>query len=211
MLFRSLVGLTDESERDSWTDDDLRFLAKQLVSQDAEYQAMLRDALRPIQSRLLDELEQIFADATASDSQRFSAAHALADYAGSEIDRLPRLLTVATAEQFDVLFPLIQDRSDRNIIDSLSDIVAEAPGADLGSASRIALGQRRANAAVTLLQLGERKNVLPLFEMTDDPEGLTQFIFGCRPRKVKMDALLDCLAVVKEQDRKSTRLNSSHT
>jgi formylglycine-generating enzyme required for sulfatase activity len=194
----ALAGLTNESEPDSWTDADLKFLADQLVSQDAEIQAMLRDALRPIQSRLLDELEQIFADATASDSKRLSAAHALADYAGSEIDRFPRLLTVATAEQFDVLFPLIQNRSHRNIMDALCNIVAEAPAADLGSASRIVLGQRRANAAVTLLQLGERKNVLPIFEMTDDPEGLTQFIFGCRPRKVKLDALLDCLAYVNE-------------
>lgn len=194
----ALAGMANESKPDSWTDDDLKFIARQLVSQDAEIQGMLRDALRPIQSQLLDELERIFADATASDSQRLSAAHALADYAGSEMEKFTRLLTVATAEQFDVLFPLIQNRLHRNMIDELSNLVADAPAADLGSAARIDLGQRRANAAVTLLQLGERKNVLPVFEMTDDPEALTQFIFGCRPRKVKMDALLDCLAFVNE-------------
>jgi hypothetical protein len=59
-------------------------------------------------------------------------------------------------------------------------------------------GQRRANAAVTLLRLGEREKVLPVFEMTDDPEALTQFIFRCRPRGVGVDALLDCLQRVSD-------------
>jgi formylglycine-generating enzyme required for sulfatase activity len=51
---------------------------------------------------------------------------------------------------------------------------------------------------VTLLRLGEREKVLPVFEMTDDPEALTQFIFRCRPRGVGVDALLDCLQRVSD-------------
>ena len=47
---------------------------------------------------------------------------------------------------------------------------------------RVPFGQRRANAAVTLLRLGEREKGLPVFDVTDDPEALTQFIFRCRPR-----------------------------
>ena len=35
---------------------------------------------------------------------------------------------------------------------------------------------------MTLLRLGERDKVLPVFEVSDDPEALTQFIFRCRPR-----------------------------
>ena len=46
---------------------------------------------------------------------------------------------------------------------------------------------------MTLLRLGEREKVLPVFDVTDDPEALTQFIFRCRPRGVGVDALLDCL------------------
>ena len=74
---------------------------------------------------------------------------------------------------------------------------------------RIPYGQRRANAAVTLLRLGEREKVLPVFEMTDDPEALTQFMFRCRPRGVAVDALLDCLQRVsvapKDRYPKNTR------
>ena len=56
-------------------------------------------------------------------------------------------------------------------------------GDDAASRTRIggawSYGQRRTNAAVTLLRLGEREKVLPVFNMTDDPEALTQFIFRC--------------------------------
>ncbi len=46
---------------------------------------------------------------------------------------------------------------------------------------------------MTLLRLGEREKVLPVFKVSDDPEALTQFIFRCRARGVGVDALLDCL------------------
>ena len=69
---------------------------------------------------------------------------------------------------------------------------------ELGSLQRVPYGQRRANAAVTLLRLGEHEKVLPVFEMRGDPEALTQFIFRCRPRGVGVDALLDCLQRVSD-------------
>ena len=49
-----------------------------------------------------------------------------------------------------------------------------------------------------MLRLGEREKVLPVFDMSDDPEALTQFIFRCRPRGVAVDALLDCLQRVSD-------------
>ncbi len=39
--------------------------------------------------------------------------------------------------------------------------------------------------------------MLPVFEVSDDPEALTQFIFRCRDRGVGVDALLDCLEQLK--------------
>ncbi|MFM8214115.1 MAG: formylglycine-generating enzyme family protein, partial [Pirellula sp.] len=61
---------------------------------------------------------------------------------------------------------------------------------------RIAFGQKRANAAVTMLKLGEKESVLPVFNWTDDPEALTQFIFRCKPRGIPVEALLDLLDLV---------------
>ena len=199
--FRAALALADyipKSEAASWSDRDAKFVAEQLVTSNAEFQPALRDALRPILARLLADLDRIFADARATDAQRLSAANAFADYAAGDIPKLSQLLTVATPEQYAVLYPIVAASPAPATIEDLAKIAATPPSAELGSVERIPYGQRRANAAVTLLRLGERETVLPVFEMTDDPEALTQFIFRCRPRGVAVDGLLDCLERVND-------------
>jgi len=194
--FRAAVALADyvpESEAASWSEQDLKFVAEQLVSSNAEFQPLLRDALRPIRARLLGDLERIFADSKATAAQQLSAANAFADYAAGDIPKLSQLLAVATPEQFAVLYPIVAASPAPATIADLAGIAAAPPSVDLGSVERRPFGQRRANAAATLLRLGEREKVLPMFDMSDDPEALTQFIFRCRPRGVGVDALLDCL------------------
>ena len=210
--FRAAMVLLDyvpESEAASWSERDLKFVAEQLVLSNPEFQPLLRDALRPIRARLLLDLERIFADSRATDAQQLSAANAFADYAAGDIPRLSRLLVFATPEQFAVLYPIVAAGPAPATIEDLARIAATLPSVELGSVERIPYGQRRANAAVTLLRLGEREKVLPVFEMTDDPEALTQFIFRCRPRGVGVDALLDCLERVsvapKDRYPKNTR------
>ena len=96
-----------ESEAGSWSAQDLKFVAEQLVSSNAEFQPLLRDAVRPICARLQGDLERIFADAKATAAQQLSAANAFADYAAGDIQKLSRLLTVATPEQYAVLYPIV--------------------------------------------------------------------------------------------------------
>jgi formylglycine-generating enzyme required for sulfatase activity len=196
--FRAALALADyvpAADAASWTEQDLKIVADQLVGSNAEFQPLLRDALRPIHTRLLGNLAQIFADREATEGQRVSAANAFADYAVSDIAKLSELLTFATPEQHAVLYPIVAASPAPATVELLGKIAAKAPPLELGSAERVPFGQRRANAAVTLLRLGERKNVLPVFEMTDDPEALTQFIFRCRRRGVGVEALLDCLRI----------------
>src|SRR5262249_15465480 len=153
-------------------------------------QPLLREALRPIHPRLLGDLERLFADAQATDAQRLSAANALANYAEKDVARLTRLLPVATPEQFAVLYPIVAASRRTAVIEDLEKFAATPPPEALGSVERIAYGQRRAGAAVTLVRLGERDKVLPVIEVSDDPEALTQFISRCRARGVGADALL---------------------
>jgi formylglycine-generating enzyme required for sulfatase activity len=171
------------------------FVAEQLVSSNAEFQPILREALRPIQDQLLSDLERIFGDAAANDAQRLSAANALADYAANDLVRLTQLLTLATPEQYAVLYPLVSAVPSPETNSQLSEVAAAPPPEDLGSVQRIAFGQRRANAAVTMLRLGEKEKVLPVFDWTDDPEAMTQFIFRCNPRGISVDNLLDLLEI----------------
>ena len=194
--FRAGIALAEyvpEMEAVSWTAEDLQFLAGQLVSSNTEFQPLLRENLRPISGRLLPDLEKIFGNAKSTDAQRLSAANAFADYALSDVAKLSELLTVATPEQYGVLYPIVAASSVPSTVEELGKIAATLPSDDLGSVARVPFGQRRANAAVTLLRLGERARVLPVFDWTDDPEALTQFIFRCRPRGIDIDTLLDLL------------------
>jgi serine/threonine protein kinase/formylglycine-generating enzyme required for sulfatase activity len=193
--FRAALALADyvpPSDEATWTESNRAFVAQQLVSSNAEYQPILREALRPIQSQLLGDLERIFA-ASPGDAQRLSAANALADYAANDRERLTKLLTQATPEQYAVIYPLVSAVPSPENISQLSQVAATPPPEDLGSFARIAYGQQRANAAVTMLKLGEKEKVLPVFDWTDDPEAMTQFIFRCKPRGISVDNLLDLL------------------
>ena len=201
--FRAALALADyipESEVASWTEQDLQFVAGQLVVENAEFQPLLRENLRPISGRLLPDLEKIFgnADGKMTDAQRLSAANAFVDYAASDIPKLSQLLLVATPEQYAVLYQLVAATPAPSTVEDLGKIAATLPAAELGSVARVPFGQRRANAGVTLLRLGEREKVLPVFEMTDDPEALTQFIFRCRDRGVRVEELLECLRIVSD-------------
>ena len=205
----ALADYVPESEAASWSEQDLKFVAEQLVSSNAEFQPLLRDALRPIRARLLGDLERIFADAKATVAQQLSAANAFADYAAGDIPKLSQLLAVATPEQYAVLYPIVAASPAPATIEDLARIAATPPSVELGSVERIPYGQRRANAAVTLLRLGEREKVLPVFDMTDDPEALTQFIFRCRPRGVAVDALLGLSATGQRRSERS--LSTKHS
>jgi formylglycine-generating enzyme required for sulfatase activity len=201
----ALADYIPESESATWTETDLLFVAGQLVTANAEFQPLLRLYLQPISQRLIPDLEQLFGDPQASDAQRLSAANAFADYAASDIGILSSLLTVATPEQYAVIYPLVAANPTPSSIDDLGKIAATMPPDVMGSVERIPFGQRRANAAVTLLRLGEREKVLSLFDWSDDPEALTQFIFRCRPRGIGVEPLLDLLELVAASEHRYPR------
>ncbi|HEV3021494.1 MAG TPA: serine/threonine-protein kinase, partial [Pirellulales bacterium] len=62
-----------------WTAADCTLLAEQLVAANPEHQQRMRKYLRPLDNRLLGDLEHIFADPKETESHQLSAANALAD------------------------------------------------------------------------------------------------------------------------------------
>ncbi len=171
--FRAAVALADyvpESEASSWSNEDLTFVARQLVSANAEFQPLLRENLRPIHGRLLPDLATIFGDPTATDAQRLSAANAFADYAASDIAKLSELLTVATPEQYAVLYPIVAASPASATVEDLGKIAATLPPADLGSVAAhslwsapserrgdaVAIGRARTSAARVRLERRSR-------------------------------------------------------
>jgi serine/threonine protein kinase/formylglycine-generating enzyme required for sulfatase activity len=198
---RAGMALADYAARDknAWTDKDGKFLADQLVGSKRDLQGALRDFLRPVSERLVPPLQGIFADRQQRGDLRNAAADALADYAAAEPELLAQLASEATAEQYDVLRQaLAQSGTSRPAaLQKLRDLVREPPpsGADerQRERQRVEVGQRRAGAAITLLRLGDRAGVFPVFHVEDDPEALTQFVHRARERGVTPGSLLDCL------------------
>ncbi|MFO0901671.1 MAG: protein kinase [Pirellulales bacterium] len=211
--FRAALALAmyvQATDSTSWSDQDIHFVAKLLVTSNPESQPAFREALRPLQERLLPDLERIFVDATASDAQRLGAANAVADYAAGDIGKLSTLLTVATPEQFAVIYPLTAANRSPAVIEELGKTAAALPADDLNSVARVPFGRRRANAATVLLRLGELQNAVRVFEGTDDLEALTQFPFRCRPRGVTADSLLDCLQLVSRPPKEEYSANARY-
>jgi serine/threonine protein kinase/formylglycine-generating enzyme required for sulfatase activity len=194
----ALVGLSSDQPDSQWSADDIRFMAEQLVASNAEHQPIFREALRPLRDQLLPELQRIFVDTSKHENQRLAAANALAEYADDDVARLSQLLAEANPEQFAVLFPLVAANPQAASLDFLARLAAALPPKEMGSVERIAYGQRRANAAATLLRLGAPQQALPVFEMTDDPEALTQFVFACRAHGVTVNQLLDALELAEQ-------------
>jgi formylglycine-generating enzyme required for sulfatase activity len=77
---------------------------------------------------------------------------------------------------------------------TLLDIVRlRGPDGDVEEPQRIALGRRRAAAAVALLRLGEREAIGELFTPTTDPEAPAQFLAAVRSLDLEPAALVECL------------------
>jgi formylglycine-generating enzyme required for sulfatase activity len=89
---------------------------------------------------------------------------------------------------------------DGDVGEPLNQLLHERPAADLPPMERVALGQRRAGAAITLLRRGEHESILDVLRgdsgsglRGDDPESLTQFVHRCRQRGILPAQLLECL------------------
>ncbi|MCC6510742.1 MAG: protein kinase [Pirellulaceae bacterium] len=203
--FRAALALADYvpvSNDSLLCDQDLQFIAEQLVSSNAEHQPLLREYLRPLSPRLLQDLDKIFSNSKASESYRLGAANAFADYAAYDLDRLTNLLSSASPEQHAILYPLVAVSESQATIMQLSSIVATDPPNSLGSSERVSFGRRRASAAITLLRLGERQKALTALQLSDDLEPLTQFSARCRAYGVQINDLLDCLQLLSEKTSK---------
>ncbi|HEV3022909.1 MAG TPA: formylglycine-generating enzyme family protein, partial [Pirellulales bacterium] len=183
-----------------WTPDDDAFLVEQLLAANPEHQPRLREYLRPLDKRLLGNLERLFADPMATVSHQLGAANALAGFAAQDTLRLARLLSAGTPGQYEILYPLVAEAGDVAARQLLDALVREAPAADLSLLERVTLGQRRAGAAIALMRQGERESILDVLRVDSggglrgyDPESLTQFIHRSRQRGILPPELLDCV------------------
>ena len=207
--FRAGMALaTYAPTSDHWTATDASLLAEQLVASSPEYQRELREFLRPIAPRLLDPIEIIFRDPLRGESEQIASSSALADYSARDPERLSELVAVADQTQYQIILSALSADAGNQAraMHALTAIIGQQPLAELSLTDRLALGRRRAGAAVTMLRWGEHAAVLPAFQVGDDPESLTQTIHRLKPRGVIPIDVLNCLAVASTETERFTLL-----
>jgi hypothetical protein len=190
--FSAGLTLAAFGNEDRWSQDDVEFLTDELVRANPDHQSRLREYLRPISRHIRSSLGARCLDEQLPSLQSLAATNAIADFFRDDSRFVAELLCDVTPAQYAILFPVLQDPPD-SVRHLLRDCVLETSANDLAAADRIHLGKRRAGAAITLLRLRERDTVLPTFDVTDDPEAMTQFVHRCRGRGVRAADLLELL------------------
>jgi serine/threonine protein kinase/formylglycine-generating enzyme required for sulfatase activity len=144
-----------------------------LVRENPVYLLYWTDAYRPVKDSFFKPLADIFRDQRPEQSaERSLATNLLADYAADNPKLLADLLMDADDKQFAVIFSKLRDRGEQ-VLSVLADQINKKLPAELPSSDqkRERLAKRRANAAVTLLRLGQPEKVWPLLKRNppDDP------------------------------------------
>ncbi|MGI9516701.1 MAG: formylglycine-generating enzyme family protein, partial [Pirellulaceae bacterium] len=203
--FRAGLTLANYApDDDQWNGEDAAFLTGQLLSHPVEEQPVIRQFLFTIKEKLYPDLQVAFQNPEAREREAMGSAIAFASFAVDDPVRIAQLSSEASANQFHCLFPVLEKSSDSGVRKALSRIVTLLPQSDLTQPARIAMGRRRAGAAITLLRLGFIEDCLQVFEFSDDPESLTQFVHRCRERDVTPDELMQCLQLAADDRQNQT-------
>lgn len=194
--FRAGIALAwYAADSDEWTNASLFFLSQELISSLPNQQPLLRHYLRPISDRLLPHLESLCSRQIQPEIERIAAADAIRSFGGDQPKVVARMLSIVPPVQYEIMFPSFVSMVDSNTKELLGELAGEQPGLTLEPKERIALGRRRAGAAITLLRIGKHEEALAALQITDDPESLTQFVHRCRDRGVSAGELLECLRI----------------
>jgi serine/threonine protein kinase/formylglycine-generating enzyme required for sulfatase activity len=140
----------------------------QLVAENPVFLGLWMEGFRPVKSKLLAPLADIFRDAKRRETERTLATNILADYAADQLDFLAELVKDADPRQFAALWPKLQEHRERALA-LMRQELAQTPAPDASEATKDALALRQAQAAVALLQLGQDELVWPLLRHSPDP------------------------------------------
>jgi formylglycine-generating enzyme required for sulfatase activity/tRNA A-37 threonylcarbamoyl transferase component Bud32 len=124
-------------------------------------------AFQPVRRFLIDPLSEAFHDRYQIERRR-AAASILADYAADQPALLVNLLLDAGVRRHDVVWPVVKAQRADTLPLLLEEFQKTLPPEDQVVA-RERQSWRRAQAAVSLLQLGETASVWPLFQHQADP------------------------------------------
>lgn len=203
--FRAGLVLSSFATGDErWTDEDREFLVSNMMASNLLDQGFVRRLLTDFSDQLYDELESAFLN-RQSVSEEIGAAIAISEFFGEDVTRIAELACRATPDQHEILFTRLENSgANQNVSERLVSFARNRPSSTFTQTQRVSFGKLRANAAINLMRLEDRKHFWEIFDVEEDPESMTQFIHHCRVLDVKASELVECLQIAKtERDSRS--------
>jgi eukaryotic-like serine/threonine-protein kinase len=161
----------------------------QLVAENPVFLSFWMEGFRPVKSKLLAPLANIFRDTHRRETERTLATNILADYAADQPALLTDLLLDADDKQFAVLYPKLQVHGDRGLTLLLGEVDKQLPP-DVAEDAIEKLAKRQANAAVALLRMDRAEKVWPLLKHSPDPRARSYLIHRLSPLGADVRALI---------------------
>lgn len=99
--------------------------ARELAAAPVSFLNDWKKAFRPVAKQLVPPLTKIFRDEQADDLARSVTASLLADYASQDVAHLAHLVSIATAKQFEVVYPVLSGHN-ANAVAELRSILEQS-------------------------------------------------------------------------------------
>ncbi len=163
-------------------------VAEELVRENPVFLGDWNAALQKVRRFLIPPLIEIFRNASQQ-TERLVAANLLADYAAKNGDLLAELLMDADAKQFAVIFPKFAALESVPLEPLQTEISHSINELDK-NIEKEKLAKRQANAAATLLRLGEPTKVWPLLRHSQDARVRSYLIHRVKPLEVDPGAFM---------------------
>jgi serine/threonine protein kinase/formylglycine-generating enzyme required for sulfatase activity len=172
--FRLLVALAAFDRDNAAWPEMADQVVEHLLGANALHLGTWEKALEPVRLPLLSPLSKAFRDPDRPGA-RAIASNILAEYAIDQPELLTELLLEANPSQYRRLFPRLQVYRER-VLALLQQELQKEPPPEEQWAERDTLAQLQAQAAVSLLQLGQDELVWPLLRHSPDPSRRTYLV-----------------------------------
>jgi formylglycine-generating enzyme required for sulfatase activity len=191
--FRALVALAAYDPHDKRWEQWGGQVLEGLLTANPLHLGTWAKALRPVRGALLKPLAEVFRGKRLGEHKHV-AASLLADYAADRPALLLDLALDGDARQYAALLPALKARARAARPRLRAELAKTAPEKATDGA-KDALAFRQANAAITLLHLGEPGPVWPLLVHSADPSRRTYLTHHLAPYGIGVAVLLKRLEV----------------
>jgi formylglycine-generating enzyme required for sulfatase activity len=182
-----LANFDPESEK--WA-TSCSFVVDDLVRENPIFLGQWSEAFRPVKNSLVAPLADIFRDQRPERSgERNLATNLLADYTADQPQVLGDLLLDADEKQFAVIYPMVEQRSNQGL-PLLTNAINHKLPTDASEEEKECSAKRQANAAVSLLKMGQPEKLWPLLKHSPDPRVRSYIIHWLGPRGAEPQTII---------------------